>query len=185
MLARGVKNIIVFVNSPRPFKLGRSENRYDKRLAPLFGFAGTPVVDNLSGTERSSENHVFGSDKFADLLEGLKRCQDEQKTLIFMDTYDVRENSRYGIRSYSGVKIVWIYNADVPLWRAQLPAHVRADLRNLEIDSDFERFPNYRTLRERRGKIIDLSRAQVNALAHLSCWNVTENAASIKTHFGL
>ena len=31
----------------------------------------------------------------------------------------------------------------------------------------------------------DLSRAKVNALAHLSCWNVTENAARIRQFFGI
>ena len=184
MLARGVRNIIVFVNSPAAFQPeSDEEKRYDKRFAPLFGFAGTPKLSDLPNVPSSSENQVFDPNGLKELLTGLQQCQDREETLIHTVTYDVKANPRFGIQPYSGVKIVWIYNADVPKWRGSLPQQVRADLR--EIKDDFERFPNYRTFGEEHGNLIDLSKAKVNALAHLSCWNVTENAERIRRFFGL
>lgn len=113
ILARGVRNIIVCVNSKRPFQLTGHDaaKRYDSRFAPLFGFTGTPSLDELPGAPTHESNHVFDGDKLPELLKGLQRGQDQGKTLIHMDTYDVRENKRFGIRPYSGVQIVWIYNA--------------------------------------------------------------------------
>ncbi len=186
MLSRGVRNIIIFVNSSTPFQLQSDEgNRYDVRLAPLFGFAGTPKPVDLPNATRSTENRVFDSNGLKDLLDGMKQCQDREETLIHMGTYDVQANPRYGVRPYSGVKIVWIYNADVPKWRNSLSLQVREDLRELKKDEYFERFPNYKTFLEDGVNLIDMKRSKVNALAHLSCWNVTENADRIKGFCGL
>lgn len=187
MLARGVKNIIVCVNSSRAFQLkgGDKDKRYDSRLAPLFGFAGTPSFDELPATQLLEQNHIFDRDKLSRLLNGLQRAQNQGKSLIYMDTYAIQENKRFRIRPYTGVKIVWIYNADVPAWRDALSPDVDVHLRTLQKDSEFERFPNYRTFGENLGKVIDLSKAQVNALAHLSCWNITENTDEIKQFLGV
>lgn len=184
MLARGVRNIIVFVNSPTPFEPeSEEERRYDRRLAPLFGFEGTPKLGDLPNVPGSSENQVFDRKGLEELLTALRQCQVRKETLIHTGTYGVKANPRFGIRPYSGVKIVWIYNADVPKWRARLPQRVSVDLRKKK--RKFKRFPNYWTFKEERGNVIDLSRAKVNALAHLSCWNVTENAERIRHFFGV
>jgi hypothetical protein len=185
MLARGVRKIIVFVNSSKAFQpvSNDEDERYDSRLAPLFGFAGMPKPGDLPTTSPSSENHVFDRNGLKELLDSLQKCQDRGETLLHMGTYEVKANLRFGIRPYSGVKIVWIYNGDVPKWRNGLPQHVREDLR--EKKDAFKRFPNYLTFGEEKGHLIDLTRAKVNALAHLSCWNITENSVKIREFFGL
>ena len=181
-LARQTKNILVFINSPRPFDLFADSDGYDSRLGPLFGFAGTPKPDSLDAAARDTSNQVFGSEGLSRLIAGLRAGQKKGGTLIHFDEYDVLANHRYGIQPYERVRVVWIYNSDVPTWRDSLPDSVREDLRRLSQDGEFEDFPNYPTFKANTGNVIDLSREQVNALAHLSCWNVTENERRIKSH---
>lgn len=178
LLARKVKNIILFVNSNHPFDLDNEDpgERYANSIEPLF----RPVVDRDGEAEPFSINMVFEEPGFDRLIAALREKKNAGETLIHCDTYQVVSNPQYKIEPYKA-KICWIYNNVVPAWSNLLSAEVQDFLKG----SNFERFPHYRTFLENPPALIDLTPGQVNALAHLSCWNVTENKDLISSHFGL
>ena len=78
----------------------------------------------------------------------------------------VYDNAHFGIQGAGPVDVLWVYTNPVTAWRNQLVDTVRLGM-------DFEPllyrlFPNYDTFLQ-----LHLSARQVNLLAHLSCWNVT------------
>lgn len=176
LLARQVKNIIVFVNSKTKFCPEAQQNPYSESLEPLF----RAVVDKESKDSKFDTNVVFQDDgKFDALISGLNQQKDEGKTLIHCDTYTVKNNSHYQIAEPYEVNVCWIYNEAVSAWNEALNAETK------NIVSRLSRFPHYRTFFQNRPKIIDLNIKEVNALAHLSCWNVTSNETAIRSHFKL
>ena len=173
LLARGVTNMIVFVNTKTAFEPDAERDPYAASLEPLF----RPVVDKDAGDAEFTTNVVFKDDgSFEALIEGLKARKAAGETLIHCDTYTVQRNSHYRIQGQYDVKVCWIYNQAVRVWSDALSA----DQRNLV--GSLDRFPHYKTFFQNPPKIIDLSVEQVNALAHLSCWNVTANAGLIQQH---
>jgi len=93
--------------------------------------------------------------------------------LVYSDTYDVRQNRHYGVSGYEGVRITWIYNERIDKWLSKLPFQARHMIESGEV----KRFPHYNTFFQSFPKIIDLSAAEASLLAHMSCWNVMQNAA--------
>lgn len=168
LLARKVKNIIVFANSKTRFKYNE-DNPLKSRIATsipnLFKTAEDGFRMNL--VIKDDGQHT----KYLELLEAFRDADLAGTTLIHADTYDIRSNKHYSVKAYSGVWICWVYNQDVRKWREQLPFQTDKMIR----DGEVERFPHYRTFFQNPPKIIDLTRAEAGLLAHLSCWNVTHN----------
>ena len=178
LLARGVKNMIVFVNTKTKFRPRAQKNPYAESLEPLF----RPVKDrdDSDGKAQFMSNHVFeDAGKFDALIRGLQKRKTQGQTLIHCDTYTVLPNLHYRIEGNYAVNVCWIYNEAVKTWSDALNTKVRRRVAGLP------RFPHYRTFFQNPPKVIDLSVEEVNALAHLSCWNVTTNAQIIRNHFGL
>ena len=177
LLAREVRNIIVFVNTKTKFKPdAKKKEPYAASLEPLF----RRVRDRDDHDAEFMSNTVFEDEgKFGALIKELKKKKAKDQTLIHCDTYNVRPNSHYRITGGYEVRVCWIYNEAVPEWSDALsegPKGVVAGLRH---------FPHYRTFFQNKPRIIDLTVEEVNALAHLSCWNVTRNEGMIRKHFGL
>ena len=99
--------------------------------------------------------------------------------------------------------VCWIYNHPVGGWIGDLADTELArrlpvtrdgelvkqrDAAGQEIDFDprFERFPWYNTFGEAKPRVLDLKPEQVNLLAHLSCWTVTNDASrtELLAHIG-
>ena len=176
LLAREVKNIIVFINTKTKFRPRAQRDPYAGSLEPLF----RAVTDKHDGRAKFMTNKVFGDDgKFDALIAGLKAKQLAKQTLIHCDTYSVHPNPNYGIQGGNKVNVCWIYNEDVPKWSCALSSKLQ------DLVGGLRRFPHYRTFFQNRPMVIDLSIEEVNALAHLSCWNVTANESTIRRHFGL
>ncbi|MFQ5534487.1 MAG: hypothetical protein ACE5EM_06665 [Sphingomonadales bacterium] len=182
LLARKVENIILFVNTLAPFDPGNPDPKkhFADSIAPLFN--PVPDHDDPSSGNDFAVNVVFenGTDRLHDLIEGLRQRQAAGQALIHCDTYDVKDNDHYKIANYQA-RICWIYNENADQWRSALNPQVRSLLE----EAEFARFPHYRTFFENPPSVIDLSRRQVNALAHLSCWGVVTSGDEIRSHFGL
>jgi hypothetical protein len=160
LLARKVERIIVFVNTGDKLR-GGGKGQINDSIRPLFG-----------QTPDFMTNHVFPSDQYDALVEALLAARRAGNTVMFKDRYQVLENARYGVQGGWPVEVLWVYNERVPAWEGQLPDEISAMIGQ----GDLERFPHYRTFRENPLTAVDLNAKQTLMLAHLSCWNVIENA---------
>lgn len=168
LLARQVKNIIVFVNSKTKFEYNADPDKCEiaNSLPNLFKPSSGDDF-GLNVVIKDNNQHT----KYKALLNAFRIAADAGKTLIHSDTYDIRSNKHYSVSAYSDVRITWIYNQNVTQWFDELPYHTK---RMIE-DGEVKRFPHYRTFFQNPPKVIDLSRAEAGLLAHLSCWNVIKN----------
>ena len=93
--------------------------------------------------------------------------------------WKVLPNERYNIQGYDGLDICWVYNYGVDRWRRQIPDPLKQRIPTPDFvhqpPGDFERFPWYRTFGETGKALMDLTEQQVALLAHLSCWNITND----------
>lgn len=167
LLARGVSNIIVFVNSKTKFVY--NEDPDNCRIASSIPnlFKPAPNGFKLNLVIKDDDKHS----KYKALLKAFAKAQNAGESLIHVDSYDIRRNVHYSVKARSDVRICWVYNQNVQQWFSQLPFQTK----KLIEDGEVARFPHYKTFFQNPPKVIDLSRAEAGLLAHLSCWNVTEN----------
>ena len=172
LLARQVKNIIVFVNSKTKFI-------YDADPDICEIASSLPNLLKPSAGDGFRLKVVIKNDnrntKYKELLNAFRLASDTGKTLIHSGIYDIRSNKYYSVSAYSDVRITWIYNQNVTQWFDALPYHTK---RMIE-DGEVKRFPHYRTFFQNPPKVIDLSRTEAGLLAHLSCWNVIKNKGQL------
>lgn len=174
LLARKVTKIIVFINTPTPFK--ENDYSFTDDLAPLFGRKEN-TSDSKANVEKIEVNQVLDMNKLDELLAGLDQCKSKGEPLVYADTYTVLKNEHYGIDSYEA-KICWVYNNQVKNWENSIKD---SSVKKLLAESDdFNNFPHYKTFLQNPPNIIDLSLRQVNLLAHLSHWCVINKAGYIK-----
>lgn len=142
LLKRGVKNIVVFINTADDFGLFEKKKRLkkgtrynrktkdklvvDPDLLVLFGkkVKGLKLPKLL---EKS--NQVFsGSDgSFDRLINAWLEARDEGRGLVHRDTYRVKANNHYGVKAYTA-NILWVYNHEIPEWSGQLSKEVSDQL---------------------------------------------------------
>lgn len=176
LLARGVKNIIILVNTKTKFRPRAGKDPYAESLEPLF----RPVKDRDESDAQFVTNKVFADGgKFDALIAGLKARKAAGQTLIHCDTYTVHSNSHYRIEGEYDVKVCWIYNEAVKGWSDALNTKLQGLVAGLV------GFRHYRTFFQNPPNVIDLRVEEVNALAYLSCWNVTANEGTSRDHFGI
>lgn len=102
LLARRVSNIVVFVNSEKPFTPDYPEKGgvLSDSITALFGRS-----DNLDFSHQF--NQVFETSGLADLVAALAR-KAAGDPLVHMAEYTVRPNPHYGMPSYP-VRVCWLY----------------------------------------------------------------------------
>lgn len=194
LLRRKFSSIIGFVNTSTP--IGWDEDNKEviigDQIAVLFGYQPkTKSGDNYLPWERFPENYkpgdplqkasyatyaynrVFNPDTFIDFTKSLYKAYNQGGTLMWkMENVEVMEQPHLGVEAYTLDKILWVINSKVDDFNNQLEEAIQ-----LEIDAGdlgkFAHFPYYETIPQ-----LHLSTAQVNLLAHLSCWNIiSENIA--------
>jgi len=168
LLVRQVRNIIVFVNA-------KSEYHANADVESFF----RPVLKR-GWTGDKSMNHAFDLAEYHDLLVGFRKNVSEGEALVYCDRdWHVHSNELYNLSGYGGLNICWVYNREVPAWESKLRPAVRALLEE-KGDNDklgsFENFPWYETFAQNRPNLIRLTTTQVNLLANLSSWTVTNDA---------
>ena len=165
LLARRVKNIIVFINTRRPLT-GGGDGQISRALPPLF----TP-------TSEFPHNVVFPQDDYQQLVAALLSARQAGVTVMHKARYDVLANPFWGIEGGWQVDLLWVYNERVPEWESELPAGISS----LIGAGSLHNFPHYKTFRQNPPAVIDLRPEQVHMLANLSCWNVISNETIFKS----
>jgi hypothetical protein len=175
LLARRVKNIIVFVNSKTPFSFN-ADNPLKSEIATSIPNLFKPA----DGDGWKMNLVIKDDDQHTGYLELLQAFQDAKvagQPLVHQAIYDIRSNKPYSVKAYKGVQITWVYNQDVDAWRTRLPFHTDKMIR----DGEVKHFPHYKTFFQNPPKVIDLSKAEVGLLAHLACWVVREKGGVLSS----
>lgn len=187
LLRRGVRAIVVFINTMWPVSLeyrplnwpeDLNKNQPTRRavdpfLAPLFGAPST----------RFPHNQVFPETDYATVISGLQQAKRLGGPVITTTKHVLQSNAWWGIDGGAAVEVCWCYNEHVERWACRLPPPVRSLLRAGQADrpdGPFARFPHYLTRGQNPGALIQLTAAQANLLAHLSCWNVIQNRDTLR-----
>jgi hypothetical protein len=173
LLARQVKNIIVFVNSS-------SEYFENEQLQSYF----MPLAIR-DGNGDKSMNAVVDRAKYLQVLDGFTKSTGARGGAIFCEkNWTVAKNEVYNIRGYSGLNICWVYNYMGETWLDTLPDGIKAWLPKKDLkpmsqqQKDLSNFPYYKTFGQNKTKVIQLNALQVNLLADLGAWSVTNAAAA-------
>jgi hypothetical protein len=172
MLARGVSRLLVFINTDEAISAVGNEIRVSSDLPPLFGFQPfssdhgyLPYAEDpgRGATRLFRHNQVFAAADFEALKQQLLQAKQVGGPVIVRQTLQVQANAWYGVAGGRAVEILWVYNDKVQAFWEQLSLPVR-----LAIDFDGkDAFPLYNTFTQ-----LELPAVAVNALAHLSCWNL-------------
>jgi hypothetical protein len=176
LLARGVSRLLVFVNTDQAVQqTDDGAIIVSDDIPPLFGFQpyapgkGYVPYSKDSGTGPSwlfRHNQVFDSAAFSRLTQGLFAAKKSKGTVMFAQRLVVLANPYFGV-SPGLVNVLWIYNDLVTSWWDRISSDVR-----LYIDYEtYGDFPMYDTFTQ-----LYLPPAAVNALAHLSAWNVASDS---------
>jgi hypothetical protein len=172
LLARQVRNIIVFVNSS-------SEYRENDQLQSYF-----MPLEIRDGNGDKTMNPVFDRDKYLQVISGFDASTRARGGAVFCaKNWTVKSNELYNIRAYGGLNICWVYNYLGESWRDALPTEIKQWLRppdpeNLSQQAkDLAHFPYYKTFGENRTRVIQLKPLQVNLLADLAAWSITNKQA--------
>ena len=183
-----LKKIVVFVNSSEAVEHDLTTFEYTQvpaTIPPLFGYQPIGGILDSSGYKLykgdpdprqplSRYNQVFPSDRFHELLDGLKNAINGRRdsAIFFQKSLPVKLNSWFGIskEQVRNVDVLWVCNNKVSSWEDQITdPKIKQELSLRDIpDTGLWNFPYYSTLEQ-----LNLTPRQVNMLAHLSCWNVT------------
>ena len=188
LLRRGVRTIVVFVNTMWPLSLGFDssdgwpvDEGSDKRvidpfIAPLFGAPST----------RFLHNNVFPETDFKTLVSKLQDAKRAGRGLVTVMRHAVRDNAWWGLSGGWDVEVCWVYNERVPEWEVRLPVDTRREIERGSADApsgSVVNFPHYCTQGQNSGALIRLTPVQINLLSHLACWSVTAHADELRTLF--
>ncbi|MHC4126178.1 MAG: hypothetical protein ACYSRR_06980, partial [Planctomycetota bacterium] len=173
LLQRKVKNIIVFINTETALeKVDENHYKADSDIAPLFGYT----------TKSFPHNTVFLQHEYQPLLKSLYEAQQKGGMAMAQTHYEVQPNDWWGIQGYS-VNIMWVYNALVNNWVAELSESVQKLVNEgaREHSGPLKDFPNYKTIMENFGDLVELTPPQVNLLADMFAWAIQQEPEPFKT----
>lgn len=179
MLSRRVPNVIVFVNSQTPLTREDGEIVLDSQIPLLFGLAPSPRKLRFNEPQRKDIPNddarfvqVFPNDRYDEVAEGLWAASSAGGPAMYLQTVETAENPNFGVPQYT-VNVLWVYNTAVQDWYNLLQPAVQ------KVVDKTRNFPNYDTVLQ-----LDLSAAEVNLLAHLTCWSMTSQEAMVRKLFG-
>jgi hypothetical protein len=164
LLARQVKNVLVFINT------NTRDWRYNDDLRSLFVAIGPP---DGSGDKRDNALLQAGDpnrNAYDDVLAAFDTSLTDRAPIVYCGSnWTVRPSQHYNIRGYTGLNICFFYNAPPARWAASLPDRVRADLPTQK------NFPWFATFGQHLPHVIQLKAAEVNLLANMWAWIVTND----------
>ena len=129
LLRRGVRAIVVFINSVWPLSLEYDPTTWpdddedDRRvidpfLAPLFG----------GPSDRFPHNQVFAERDFADVVSTLQAAKQAGETVLAVRSHTVQANEWWGVVGGWDVRICWMYNERVAHWERRLAPDIRRSI---------------------------------------------------------
>jgi hypothetical protein len=200
LLMRGVKRIVIFINSDVVIDPSYDPSRktYESDIdSDLPGLFGIPVYSHslFSNGLEPDFNHVFPSEDYAGVVNGLKALRLAGQPMVYQATHVLQENANWGLPAGGTVEVLYVYLDKVDAWRSQLTDEaVRAEL-DLGDLGMFPHFPNYNTVDENIVPTIgeklpapwgltELTPQQVNLLADLTCWVVRNSGGAFQSFIG-
>jgi Patatin-like phospholipase len=176
LLQRRVKNIAVFINTGTRLNLEYdpsqppTEDDVDFTLPTLFGYP----------KYYQQHNQVFAKSRWAPLIRELQAARIQGRTVMTRTELEVFQNDWWGIEGGWTVRVLWVYNARVRDWEERLRPDTgireAIDVGYTSGEGPFANFPTYLVNGQNEPGSLALTPEQINLLADLSCWNVTENA---------
>lgn len=197
LLARGVKNIIVFSNSETPYTL--TDKHRPRSFGLLFG-KGDGGIRSFTDRPQRKMDHVFEEEKFAALRDALDQAWRNGEPLIYWDTYRTRENGYHQIKGGQTVRICWIYLASARPRTAESSGNVNPGLaatrwfRELKDENlkarllrarKLDNFPHYDTFLNNKPDIIYLNDLQVATLANYSGYPILQRGRELRRFLGI
>ena len=172
LLVRQVHNIIIFVNSSSPYTQSEQLQSY---------FMPLRIRD---GSGDKTMNAVFDAAKYREVIDGFdKSTADGGGAIVCGHNWEVKPNEIYNIRRYTGLNICFVYNYAGTKWKGELTDPIKSwvtppNPKQLSNQAkDLAHFPYYATFGENKTKVIKLKPLQVNMLADLAAWSISNQAA--------
>lgn len=190
LLARGVENILVFVNSETPFR---------NVLGPDDAVGNHAMYGDLIAFFGKGRNHVIASAKacegktgctpLRDLYDAYARKKLAGQPLVHCDAYGIlaRAGNPRMPHTSKPTNICWVYLDAPAQWDAEVARSAldkwKADLQLKQ--NHMKDFPNFKTFFPATLEVINYRPEQVSALAHLTAWTVCRAAPEIAPLFKL
>jgi hypothetical protein len=188
LLARQVKNVIVFVNANEHYF-------FSDDLRDICGFGSTQGTTTNHGLCQ-----VFHPDRWHEIQRQFNACAEQQEPVVCCGcNWEVLPNQIFNVQGYQGLNICLVYNFPVESWRQMLPDAVKKLVpkypNEKEMDGDkviapdvqLTRFPWFSTMFEQRNvlptlQVLALAPQATQLLSHLACWSVTHPGTRHKIH---
>jgi hypothetical protein len=188
LLARQVKNVIVFVNANEHYF-------FSDDLRDICGFGSSQGATTNHGLCQ-----VFHPDCWREIQRQFDACVARQEPVVCCGSeWEVLPNQVFNVQGYKGLNICFVYNFPVESWRQMLPDDVKklvpkypneketVDGKVLEPDVQLPRFPWFSTMFEQRNvkpklQILALAPQATQLLSHLACWSVTHPGTRDRVH---
>jgi hypothetical protein len=179
LLARGVKNIVVFLTEPFDTTTKQYEAIGYNQIASLFG---QQIFDwkSQSLVAANPNSLMLDHAKFAALKTGVESAMAAGGPVFWNDSYTVQPNNWFGIAGGWTCNILWIFNTVSPQWVSELPSDVQALLKTDELSD----FPYVKVFDQNPGTVIALTPNQANMLGNFGYWMATSAEAEIKSLLG-
>jgi len=164
LLARQVKNVFVFINTSTKYW------RYNDDLRSLFVSIGPPSSDGdkrYNGVLRTSDPKA---DALELVLSAFDKAQTDGSPFVYCGkNWTVKESQHFNIRGYTGLNVCFFYNAQPRNWvMRSLPKTVQPEV------AKTKNFPWFRTFAQDVPHVIKLKTSEVNLLANMWAWIMTE-----------
>lgn len=202
LLKRGMKRIIVFLNTKAPIIVNSSiiTSDFSEDLSLPFGpihydgflqecqmrhyskkrfFNYYPLKLKIFRTRIDYEmNHVFedlDGSNYRRLAESLYVKRIHGQSTMHEDEYTVLNNDFYGIKGGWKVRVLWVYNDVYKEFEDSLSPLLHEFLQLRRSGSDFVRYPHYKTAGENLKAIAALKSEQINLLSFQHTFNILNN----------
>ncbi len=189
LLARGVEKILVFSNTQAEFAV---EDGGELGMSSDIRCYFTPdpsATDNPCADKKRGALPIFAHPGLGEIQETYVDQAARGEPLVHCGIFEV-EQSLHGIQTYAP-RICWFHLSGNRTWTDSIEQEVTRPSRLIGKlktgGGQFKNFPHFRTIGERWWKLrlIDMSTEQVNALAHLTAWQVLKQAPMIGDAFDL
>jgi hypothetical protein len=188
LLARGVKNILVFDNSVT--KLVENNDDFKSLFFPVGppDSSGNKTLNRVFWCSDQKEDGCAPTDRgtyYRTLIDALVARRDAGKAQVFCGgPWKVRANDHFKVAAIeSGVNVCWFYTSSSAGWEATLPPQFLDIVRGVDktkAGKNFDDFPWLKTFGQNKTHVIQLTAPQVNLLSNLTAWIVSDEERAIR-----
>ncbi len=181
LLQRNVNKLIVFVNTDT-----KLNEKYDLTTYPIPTAKDVSLdILTLFGVDSEGlgdmyQNQVFAESDFRGVMKQFVEAKKNGHSIIAQSSHTTLQNDWWGIPAGRKVDVIWVYNDNVEDYLKQLEWEIRDQITLMNGRPDFHDFPNYKTVDEVFGKLVELTPQQINLLYQFSAWNVYSNPDRFK-----